>query len=79
MVASKLANQYENSSLNLHAKVFMSSVDSTESRYSKEQKQQRSSVSTEQRAKISILSVAMRTTTNHFWSPRDLVTLWHAR
>lgn len=57
----------------------MSSVNSTNNRYSKEQKQQRSRVLIAQRAKTTILSITMRTTTNHSWSPQDLVTRLHAQ
>ena len=60
--------------------LFMSSVNSTKNRYSKEQKQQRSRVLTAQRTKTTILnSITMRSTTNHSWLPQDLVTCLHAR
>ena len=46
---SKLANQYREQFLNLHAETFMSSVHSTKSRYSKAQNQQSSRVLTAQK------------------------------
>ena len=57
----------------------MSSVNSTKNRYSKAQKQQRSRVLTAQKTKPTILSITMRSTMNHSWSPQDLVTRLHAR
>ena len=78
-VTTKLDNLYSERYFEAYTESFMPSVSSTKNRYSKEQKQQRSKVLIAQRARTTILSITMRTTTKHSRSPQDLETRLHAR
>ena len=78
VLTSKLANQYRERYFVICTwRALLWCVNSTKNKYmySKEQEQQRNRVLT---AKSALLSITMRTTSNHSWSPQNLATRPHA-